>query len=67
VVDRLASAAGDVPIGAAERTGELEGDLLADEKRPVRLNPYADVGGGQRIGLGRGGRRPQERGCDNRE
>jgi hypothetical protein len=64
VVDRLAAAQRNVPIGAAERTGEVEGELLADEERPVRLDLNRDVGRRQRIRLGRRGRRPQERGGD---
>jgi hypothetical protein len=67
VVDRLAAAERDVPIGAAERAGEVEGELLANEERPVRLNLNGNVGGRQRIRLGRRGRRPQERGGDERE
>jgi hypothetical protein len=62
VVDRLTRTKRDVAVSAAERAGEVEGDLFANGKRAVRLNSHEHVGGRERVGLRRRGGRPQERG-----
>jgi riboflavin biosynthesis pyrimidine reductase len=49
LVDRFAAANGNVSVGAAERACEVEGDLLANEERAVRLDLREDVGGRERI------------------
>ena len=67
VVDRLALAERDVPIGPAEGPVEVESDLLPHEQRAVRLDLHGDVGERKRIGLRRSRRRPQQRGRAERE
>ena len=61
VLDRLALSDRDVAVRAAEVAAEVEGDVLAHEKRAVRADLDRDLGSGQRVRLGRGRRRREER------
>ena len=53
VVDRLALAERDVAVRAAERAGEGEADVLADEQRAVLRDPHVDVRLRERVRLRR--------------